>query len=147
MYNDSSSSYIYILELQQFKSCNKSFSFMIVSPINPWCNSGSIFELILYVTLCWMWKPGRENIGCSSVHPIMSNVKISLKQQRSLQLLLALCCAVTYRLEIPVHGTTASPQCLSPVSTNKRSKQEKMTMLVQGRFVLWSCVIKHVINV
>lgn len=75
-------------------------------------------------------------MGCSSVHPIMSNVEISLKQQRSRQLLLALCCVVTYRLEIPVHGITASPQCLSPVSTNKRNKQEKITILVQGRVVL-----------
>lgn len=73
---------------------------------------------------------------CSSVHPIMSNVEISLKQQRSGQLLLALCCAVTCRLEVPVHGTIASPQCLSLVSTDKRSEQENMTTLVQGRFVL-----------
>lgn len=43
---------IYTLELQQFGSCNKSFSYMlIVSPVNLWCNSGSIFELILYITL------------------------------------------------------------------------------------------------
>lgn len=75
-------------------------------------------------------------MGCSSVHPVTSNVEISLKQQRSGQLLLALCCPVTHRLELPVHGTTASPQCLSLVSTNKGSEQEKMTMLVQGRFVL-----------
>lgn len=134
---------IYILELQQFESCNKSFSFMlIVSPINLWCNSGSIFELILYITLLNVKALKRVR----GVHPVTSNVEIGLRHQRSGQLLLAMCCAVTYRLEIPVHGTAASPQCLSLVSTNKRSEQEKMTTLVQGRFVLWPCVIKYVIK-
>lgn len=70
------------------------------------------------------------------MHPMMGNVESYLKQQRNRELLLALRCAVTYRLEIPVCGIASSPQFLSLVSTNKRSEQEKMSMLVQGRIVL-----------
>lgn len=143
---------VHISELQQFKSCNLSTSPFLLC----WLYLQLTCDVILAVSLSWscVWHPSvkRESPeertwGVSSVRLMMGNVGSNLKQQRNHQLLLALCCAVTYRLEIPVCGIASSPQFLSVMSTNKRSEQEKMSALVQGKFVLWSCLIKHVINI